>query len=323
MIHGGSQTAANWMGTIDGREGWRSFFTVNGYEVYLVDQVGRGRSPAYNPVGPYSALDNNPAPLTTYGEPFIRPANTLTRMRNWTVPEQFLDWPQAALHTQWPSFGQPGGGRPGDPYFDQFFASQIQSRFDPTGTQTQRDAQNAGAALLDKIGPAIVFTHSQSAAQGFLIADARPNLVKALVTLETGGGRATGPTTTDWVLSAIPITYAPAVTNPATQLSFVEEPTADGPNLIRCWLQRAPARQLPNLQRTKHLLIVAQASSASQTFHCVSKYLRQAGVENTFANLGQVGIPGNSHMIMVEKNALQTAAFVATWLEDNLEKKAK
>ena len=27
LIHGGSQTAANWMGTLDGREGWRSFFT--------------------------------------------------------------------------------------------------------------------------------------------------------------------------------------------------------------------------------------------------------------------------------------------------------
>src|SRR3972149_6489197 len=25
MIHGGSQTAANWMATSDGREGWRSF----------------------------------------------------------------------------------------------------------------------------------------------------------------------------------------------------------------------------------------------------------------------------------------------------------
>jgi pimeloyl-ACP methyl ester carboxylesterase len=309
------------MGTIDGREGWRSFFTVNGYAVYLVDQVGRGRSPAYNPVGPYSALDNNPAPLTTYGEPFGRPANVNARERTWTIPEQYMDYANAALHTQWPSFGQPGAGRPGDPYFDQFFASQIQSRLDRTGREIQIDAQNAGAALLDKIGPAIVITHSQSSGQGFLIADARPNLVKALVTLETGGGRATGPTTTGYVITAAPITYSPAVTDPATQLSFVEEPTADGPNLIRCWLQTEPAKQLPNLQKMPHLLIVAQASAASHTFHCVSKYLRQAGVEHTFANLGQVGIPGNAHMIMVEKNALQTAAFVASWLEDKLEGK--
>ena len=312
MIHGGSQTAANWMGTLDGREGWRSFFTANGYVVYLVDQVGRGRSPAYNPLPPAPEV---------YGTPFGRPANVLSRERTWTIPEQYMDYANAAMHTQWPSFGQPGAGKPGDPYFDQFFASQIQSRNDPSGMDTQRDAQNAGAALLDKIGPAIVITHSQSAAQGFLITDARPNLVKALVTLETGGGRATGPTTTGWVITAAPITYSPPVTNPATQLSFAEEPTADGPNLIKCWLQTAPARQLPNLQRTNHLLIVAEASAASHTFHCVSKYLRQAGVEHTFANLGQVGIHGNAHMIMVEKNALQTAAFVASWLEDKLEKK--
>jgi len=55
----------------------------------------------------------------------------------------------------------------------------------------------------------------------------------------------------------------------------------------------------------------------------VSKYLTQAGVKNTWVNLGSVGIHGNSHMIMVEKNALETAAFVATWLQDNVERKGK
>jgi pimeloyl-ACP methyl ester carboxylesterase len=312
MIHGGSQTAANWMGTIDGRAGWRDFFLVNGYQVYLVDQVGRGRSPAYNPL--------SPAP-EVYGTPFNRPANVLSRERTWTIPEQFLDWPQAALHTQWPSFGQPGAGKPGDPYFDQFFASQIQSRLDATGTQTQIDAQNAGAALLDRIGPAIVITHSQSGTQGFLIADARPNLVKALVTME-GGGRPTAATGTTWGLVSTPITYAPPVTDPS-QLHYVEQPADPTGLLLTCWLQEAPARQLPNLQKMPHLLVVSEAGSSQRTNHCVSKYLTQAGVKNDYVNLKDVGIHGNAHMIMVEKNALEIAAFVASWLEDNVEKRAK
>jgi pimeloyl-ACP methyl ester carboxylesterase len=312
MIHGGSQTAANWMGTIDGRAGWRDFFLVNGYQVYLVDQVGRGRSPAYNPL--------SPAP-EVYGTPFNRPANVLSRERTWTIPEQFLDWPQAALHTQWPSFGRPGAGKPGDPYFDQFFASQIQSRLDASGTQTQIDAQNAGAALLDRIGPAIVITHSQSGTQGFLIADARPNLVKALVTME-GGGRPTAATGTTWGLVSTPITYAPPVTDPS-QLHYVEQPADPTGLLLTCWLQEAPARQLLNLQKMPHLLVVSEAGSSQRTNHCVSKYLTQAGVKNDYVNLKDVGIHGNAHMIMVEKNALEIAAFVASWLEDNVEKRAK
>jgi pimeloyl-ACP methyl ester carboxylesterase len=48
-------------------------------------------------------------------------------------------------------------------------------------------AQTAGTALLDRIGQAILVTHSQSGTFGFLIADKRPDLVKAVVTVEGGG----------------------------------------------------------------------------------------------------------------------------------------
>jgi pimeloyl-ACP methyl ester carboxylesterase len=315
LIHGGSQTAANWMGTLDGGEGWRSFFTVNGYTVYLVDQVGRGRSPAYNPLTGYTPTD-----IVTYGEPFNRPANVLGRERTWSIPEQFMDWPQAALHTQWPTFGRPGAGKPGDEAFDQFFASQIQSQFDRTGMEIQTNMQNAVAALLDKIGPAIVITHSQSGTMGFAIADARPNLVKALVTME-GGARPTAATGNLWPPANIPLTYSPAVTDPPTQLRYVEQPADPTGLLLTCWLQAEPAKQLTNLKRMPHLVLVSEAGSSQRTNHCVSKYLTQAGVQNDYVNLKDVGIHGNAHMIMVEKNALQTAAYVTSWIEGKLGKK--
>jgi pimeloyl-ACP methyl ester carboxylesterase len=331
MIHGGSQTAANWMSTLDGGEGWRSFFTANGYIVYLVDQVGRGRSPAYNPVGSYT-----PADVVTYGMPYVAPAAALVREKEWTIPEQFMLWPNANLHTQWPGVGSPGAGEPGDPVFDQFFASQIQSRLDPPGIDSQRDAQNAAAALLDRIGPAIIITHSQSGAQGFLIADARPDLVKGLVTLEGGGTPKdytavgapdwyvdSGGRGAPWGITRAPITYAPAVTNPA-QLTFVQDIAPDPGKLVRCWLQDPAApggvRQMPNLQKMPHLLVVGEASDRANHNHCVAKYLTQAGVSNTWVNLADVGIHGNAHMIMVEMNALQSAAYVATWLIQNVEK---
>jgi pimeloyl-ACP methyl ester carboxylesterase len=46
MIHGTAQTGTNFMGTPDGRPGWAHNFLARGYRVYVVDQVGRGRSGA-------------------------------------------------------------------------------------------------------------------------------------------------------------------------------------------------------------------------------------------------------------------------------------
>jgi hypothetical protein len=46
MIHGTGQTGTNFMDTPDGRPGWAHNFLARGYRVYVVDQVGRGRSGA-------------------------------------------------------------------------------------------------------------------------------------------------------------------------------------------------------------------------------------------------------------------------------------
>lgn len=73
----------------------------------------------------------------------------------------------------------------GDPIFDEFYASQVQFMADAIKTQTFVGA--AGAALLDRIGPAIILTHSQSGPFGWLIGDARPKLVKAIVAAEPSG----------------------------------------------------------------------------------------------------------------------------------------
>ena len=95
-------------------------------------------------------------------------------------------WPQAKKHTQWPGDG-PNKGKKGDPIFDAFYATQVETVI--SNEETQQRNQDAGAALLDKIGPAIVLTHSQSGAFGWLIADARPSLVKAIVAIEPARAR--------------------------------------------------------------------------------------------------------------------------------------
>jgi hypothetical protein len=105
MIHGGSQTGTNFTGTPDGREGWAQYFLRRGYTVYVVDQVARGRAAQWSQAnGPVAA------------------ANLARLEQRFVAPERFNQWPQAHLHTQWP-----GAGKPGDPSFDQFYASQFPS----------------------------------------------------------------------------------------------------------------------------------------------------------------------------------------------------
>ena len=47
MVHGGTMSGTNYTGTPDGREGWAQNFVRAGYAVYVVDQVGKGRSAYY------------------------------------------------------------------------------------------------------------------------------------------------------------------------------------------------------------------------------------------------------------------------------------
>ena len=44
MVHGGGLTGMSWETTPDGREGWGTYFTRQGFDTYVVDFPGRGRA---------------------------------------------------------------------------------------------------------------------------------------------------------------------------------------------------------------------------------------------------------------------------------------
>jgi pimeloyl-ACP methyl ester carboxylesterase len=303
MVHGGSQTGTNFTGTPDGREGWAQFFVRRGYAVYVVDQVARGRAAYWSQV---------------YG-PVQGPRLNFTEQR-FVAPERYAQWPQAHLHTQWP-----GAGKPGDPVFDQFYASQFPSIVSfPKQQETNRDAL---VALLDKIGPAILLTHSQSGAFGWPVADARPSLIKAIVAVEPSGPPVHDIENTgapDWFkdaartklsgLADIPLGYEPPLPIGAG-LEFVRQDQPDKPDLVRCWRQKEPARRLPHLAHIPLVIIVSEASYHAAYDHCTAAYLAQAGVPNTLIRLADVGVRGNGHMMMLEKNSTAIAAVIAQWLD--------
>jgi pimeloyl-ACP methyl ester carboxylesterase len=301
LIHGAAQTATNWMGTPDGRKGWADWFVEQGYVVYMVDQPARGRSAWHAADGALRSF----------------PAAALEKL--FTASERLGDWPQAKLHTQWPGEGE-RKGRQGDPVFDAFYATQVE--FLASNADTQRLAQQAGAALLDRIGPAIVLTHSQSGPFGWLIADARPRSVKGIIALEpsgppfedmvisTGKARAWGPTD-------IPITYDPPVADPS-ELKLEREAKAEGPDLATCWRQAQPARRLVNLADIPILIATSEASYHAVYDHCTARYLVDAGAKASFVRLADRGIRGNGHMIMLEKNNIEVARLLDAWVRENV-----
>ncbi len=261
MIHGGGQTGTNFEMTPDGREGWAGFFLDQGYAVYIVDQPTRARS-AYHP-----ATDG---PLTG--------STVFTVEHQFTAPETFADtWPQAHLHTQWP-----GTGLQGDPAFDQFYASQVEGA--GTGEQNELNIRDAVSALLDKIGPAIVLTHSQSGPYGWVIADDRPTKVKAILALEPGGPPFENaippwsngaPNQRPWGVTFSHMTYSPPISNPS-QLNVVTKPP-EGPDLVACKRQADPARQLTHLLGIPILIFTGEASYHAGYDYCTAEYLQQAG----------------------------------------------
>jgi len=303
MVHGGGQSGTNFTGTPDGREGWAQYFLRQGYAVYAVDQPGRGRA-AYQ--------------AELYGA--VTPPSVDNVQRRFVAPERFKLWPQAQLHTQWP-----GTGAPGDPVFDQFYASQLPSIQDFTLQQALN--RDAIVGLLETIGPAIVLTHSQSGAFGWPVADRKPDLVKAIVAVEPNGPpffdvtnvtapewfRDSATATRPWGVTAVPLSYAPPAKN-SSELAIVRQEKSDAPDLAKCWLQKSPARQLPNLQKTPILVVTAEASYHAPYDHCTVKYLEQAGVHSTWIKLAEIGIRGNGHMMMLEKNNLEIAAAISNWL---------
>jgi pimeloyl-ACP methyl ester carboxylesterase len=304
MVHGGTRSGANWTGTVDGREGWAQYFVRRGYAVYVVDQPGRGRSAYVKEV---------------YGEP--RFADAESAQRRYMQQEKFKLWPQAEKHTQWP-----GTGEIDDPATRQIIGSFLP---EIDFNKSQPITNEAMIALADKLGPFIMLMHSQGGPIGWAIADARPDLVKAIVAVEPNGppGHSLqfvgapewfkdGAVELPYGITSTPIAYSPPVTDSAG-LKWVREDKADAPDLAVCWKQAEPVRQLVNF-KMPIAVVTSEASYHAPYDHCTVKFLQQAGVKPTWLKLADLGIKGNSHNMMQEKNSDEIAAVIYQWLDKAL-----
>ena len=295
LVHGGGGQGTDYLVTPDGRPGWAPYFARQGYAVYVVDRPGHGRSP------------NDPALLGA-----MSPSATYELIENlFAHPERRPFYPQAARHDQWPTARADGLN-----VMDQMLPAMGPATEDMAAAHAAM--QKAGAALLDMIGPSILLTHSAGGPFGWVVADARPDLVKAIVAVEPLGPpflqRPSGGL--PWGLTAIPLAFDPPAASP-DELARVERP-APGPDLKPCLVQAEPARQLPNLAGFPIVVVTGEASWMAQDNHGMADFLVQAGCQAEHLRLEDVGVHGNGHMIMSEANSDAAAAVIDRWISERV-----
>ncbi len=216
-------------------------------------------------------------------------------------------WPTAPQHTRWP-----GGGRRGDPVFDRFFASLVP--YLTSWEETEELALAALGRLLAGIGPAVLVTHSQGGPLGWRVADAHPDLVRAVVAVEPSGPPGPGPCPVGPDLpEPVPMLFEHGVT--VGPLGYATTPSCRGHepgDRTPC-----PPPPLPRLSRVPVLVVTADASYHEVFDHLTVDFLRRAGVTVDHLRLAERGLTGHGHLMMCELGNLAVADELVTWLADH------
>lgn len=177
--------------------------------------------------------------------------------------------------------------------------------------------RDAGAALLDRVGPVVLLGHSQGAVHGWVIADARPGLVKGIVAVEPSGPPFESRLSADprlqkgWGVADVPLGFEP-VGGSGGEDGRLETEVHEEPS--RHVLQTEPARRLVNLSRIPVLVETGEASSHAPYDQFTVAFLRQAGVKVEHWRLEDFGIRGNGHMQMLEMNNMDAIAKLEEWI---------
>jgi pimeloyl-ACP methyl ester carboxylesterase len=261
LVHGGGLTGVSYETTPDGREGWATYLARKGYAVYVVDTPGRGRS-GFNATAINQAkAESSVAAL---------PSNVLMMTAE-------LAWPLFR-------FGPTYGAAYPDTQFPTEALAAFGSQGVPFGEATLEGgaiatAPRALAALLDKIGPAVVVVHSLAGPFADSLVEMRPQLVKAVVNIE--GAQVIVPTEAQIeAYRGIPVLelFGDHLDSPV----FTGRPRYEGRKAV------------------------------------VERINKQQGGKATLIRLSDVGMKGNSHMMMQDRNNLQVADFVLDWIASNV-----
>jgi pimeloyl-ACP methyl ester carboxylesterase len=296
LVHGGGGQGTDWMGRPDGSRGWATYFLEEGFRVYVVDRPGHGRSPFHPDID----------------GAFPREAATYAGVsRQFTAPEKAAKpyGPQAQKHTQWP-----GTGVEGDPTVDQVIPGQGGS-FIADLEATHNVWRQRLAELFDKIGPAMIMTHSAGGPNAWIAGDVRPGLLKAMIGIEPAGPPFGN---LKFGVAACKMTFDPPVED-ASELRTVKVTSAEA-SVDPYFIQEEPARKLKNLLGIPAVVVTSEASYHTAYDAGTVAFLRQAGLKLDHIKLWEIGIRGNAHFMMMEKNNREVLQVVLDWIGKNVEK---
>jgi pimeloyl-ACP methyl ester carboxylesterase len=255
LIHGGEHTGAGYVTTPDGRDGWAKYFVGHGFQTYVVDWPGHGRSP---------------------------------------MPEEF---PTMSLHR---------------------IVDDI-------------------VELLHKVGRAVVLVHSLSGVPGWKLCETAPKNVAAIVAIApappaniSGGyaselrtrfthtpsgdyfpedqplwytrdaARETFANATLFPMKAFDIYFASLVPESPRALNELFNKDGMGLSVDPNRFANVPKVVITGDQDPRHTRAVDQ------------KLARFLGAE--FIYLGDVGMPGHGHMMMLDKDNQKIAQLIIDWL---------
>jgi pimeloyl-ACP methyl ester carboxylesterase len=277
LVHGGGGTGRVWETTPDGREGYQTLFVRRGHPVYIVDFPRRGRAgfPSFN--GGFASLD---------GKQVV--ANSTNR---------------AGLEYAWVRW-RLGPAYPEVFPVQQFPMKAIESFMQhlvPTVSDNAQIISGALVALLDKIGPAILVTHSQSGLFGWL-AGARSANVKGIVSYEPGFVFAQGAVPSPIPLFKGTMNAGTAVT-PAEWAALARIP------IQVVYGDNVPKTPIPDLVADGRRAQVV----ASRLF---ADALNKQGGNASILHLPDAGLYGNSHFMFSDLNNVQVADQLSRFLSD-------
>jgi pimeloyl-ACP methyl ester carboxylesterase len=254
MWHGGGQTGVTWEDTPDGRPGWQQRFLEAGFDVYVTDAVERGRSSWAR------------YPEFFAGEPIFRSQQDAWTLFRFGPLDGFDPDPAKRVffeNGQWPAEAT-----------DQY-QKQVVARW----AGHEGITQQAYDELVEKVGPCVIVSHSQSGAFSYQAALNNPAKVKAVVATEPSSGGLPE----DGQLQAL---------------------AASGVKHLTMWGDNFEGHEAWAAYRG----IVEDYGRA----------VAAAGGHWDVMDLPAMGIPGNSHFPMMDRNSDLLARMVQDWLKETV-----
>ena len=275
LVHGGSGTGRVWETTPDGREGYQTLMLRRGYPVYIVDFPRRGRAgyPSFN--GAFGTLAGTPVVPNVTGQ-----AGAQYAWSRWRLGPKY---PEVFPVQQFPMKA-----------VDQFLQHLV-----PTVSDNAEVISGTLVALLDKIGPAIVVTHSQSGLFGWL-AGARSTNVKGIVSYEPGFVFPQGA-----VPAAIPLFKG-------SQPSGTAVTAAEFAKLAQVPIQVVYGDNIPK-QPIPDLVADGRRAQVVTSLMFVDALNKQGGRASVL-HLPDAGLYGNSHFMFSDLNNVAVADQLSLFL---------